>query len=57
MEDKPEVRGERDRGRISPEQPHEVERVHRQYPHLSRDEIRNAIWEKGPDRDARHRIL
>jgi hypothetical protein len=52
MADNPEKRGGRDRSRIDPDQPHEVEYVHRQFPFMSREEIVDAIRTNGPGREA-----
>jgi hypothetical protein len=52
MADNKDFRGERDRSRIDANDPNEVEYVHRQFPSLSHQEVRDAIVSNGPDRDA-----
>lgn len=51
MADNPEQRGRQDRDRVSADQPYEVEYLHRKFPHLSHEQILEAIKAKGPMRD------
>jgi hypothetical protein len=52
MPDDSNIRGGRDRERVSAEQKHEVDYLQRQFPSLSQEEIIEAIRQTGPDRDS-----
>lgn len=51
MSDSKQNVGQQDRIRIDANDPSEVEYVHRQYPHLSHQQVLEAILSKGPMRE------
>lgn len=50
-DDKSKV-GKQDDIRVDANDPSEVEYLHRQFPHLTHDQVKKAIKEKGPMRQA-----
>ena len=51
MSDNKNKQDGRDRGKIDANDPSEVEFVHQQFPHLSHQEVLEAIRTKGPVRE------
>jgi uncharacterized protein DUF3606 len=50
MSDDKNLRGQQDRSRVSASEPYEVENLHQKYPHLSHQQVKDAIVNHGPDR-------
>ena len=50
MSDDKNLRGQQDRNRVSGSEAYEIEDLHRKYPHLSHDAVKQAIQQYGPDR-------
>jgi hypothetical protein len=51
MADNKDQQDGRDRSKIDANDPSEVEYVHKQFPHLSHEEVFEAIRTKGPNRE------
>ena len=51
------LKGQRDRSRIDVNDPVDVEYLHHQFPWLTHKEIKDAIKQHGPDREAVQSIL
>lgn len=51
MSDNKQLRGKQDRNKVNSQEPYEVEDLHQKYPHLSHDEVREAVKKFGPDRE------
>ncbi len=50
MSDNKKVTGQQDRSRVSASEPYEVEDLHKKYPHLEHQTVKDAIKQHGPDR-------
>jgi hypothetical protein len=51
MSDQKSNTGAQDRARVDSNDPSEVEYVHSKYPHLSHEQVVNAVKSKGPMRE------
>ena len=51
MSDNKQLRGKQDRNKVNSKEGYEVEDLHQKFPHLSHQEVSDAVKKYGPDRE------